>query len=152
MVHAYEAAHCTLIGNMISENSKGSIYAEPECLAGGTEPPSPSTTRRQMRRGSILDQEVFITIPPTHKRRTLVLCFDGTGDEFDGDNSNVVNLCSMLKKDDKEKQMVYYQVCRRPRTSAVDFKRLLQVWHRNLFAFASGEYSRNNKNFRGPFS
>jgi hypothetical protein len=42
--------------------------------------------------------------------KLLVLCFDGTGDQFDSDNSNVVQLVSMLKKDDKTKQMVYYQV------------------------------------------
>lgn len=69
-------------------------------------------------------------VPPEHPFRTLVLCFDGTGDQFDADvrslwlllslipqylfsstpqNSNVVALFSMLKKDDREKQMVYYQ-------------------------------------------
>ena len=47
------------------------------------------------------------TPPP----RTLVLCFDGTGDQFDADNSNIVQLVSLLKKDDKTKQLVYYQVC-----------------------------------------
>lgn len=50
------------------------------------------------------------TIPPQHMNRTLVLCFDGTGDQFDADNSNIVQLFSMLKKDDRNKQMVYYQV------------------------------------------
>jgi hypothetical protein len=50
------------------------------------------------------------TIPPTHTNRTLVLCFDGTGDQFDADNSNIVQLVSLLKKDDRSKQMVYYQV------------------------------------------
>lgn len=49
-------------------------------------------------------------IPPTHTNRTLVLCFDGTGDQFDADNSNIVKLVSLLKKDDSSKQMVYYQV------------------------------------------
>lgn len=49
------------------------------------------------------------TIPPVHDHRTLVLCFDGTGDQFDADNSNIVQLFSLLKKDDKTKQMVYYQ-------------------------------------------
>ncbi|KIK60797.1 hypothetical protein GYMLUDRAFT_200122 [Collybiopsis luxurians FD-317 M1] len=44
-----------------------------------------------------------------YKHRTLVLCFDGTGEQFDDDNSNVVNLFSMLKKDDPEQQLVYYQ-------------------------------------------
>ena len=28
-----------------------------------------------------------------------------------GQNSNVIELFSMLKKDDQTKQMVYYQVC-----------------------------------------
>ncbi|KNZ77730.1 hypothetical protein J132_04157 [Termitomyces sp. J132] len=51
------------------------------------------------------------SIPPTtpEKARTLVLCFDGTGDQFDSDNSNIVQFFSMLKKDDRTKQMVYYQ-------------------------------------------
>ncbi|KAH9929779.1 uncharacterized protein B0H18DRAFT_996238 [Fomitopsis serialis] len=50
-------------------------------------------------------------IPPTSKRlpRTLVLCFDGTGDQFDTDNSNVILFFSMLMKDNPEEQMVYYQ-------------------------------------------
>ncbi|CAL1708268.1 unnamed protein product [Somion occarium] len=50
-------------------------------------------------------------IPPTNvlRPRTLVLCFDGTGDQFDNDNSNVVQLFSLLQKDDHRQQMVYYQ-------------------------------------------
>ncbi|KAF9256077.1 hypothetical protein L218DRAFT_837569, partial [Marasmius fiardii PR-910] len=48
-------------------------------------------------------------IPPEHPYRTLVLCFDGTGDQFDSDNSNIVEFFSLLKKDDRSKQMVYYQ-------------------------------------------
>ncbi|KAI0658453.1 hypothetical protein C8Q70DRAFT_917453 [Cubamyces menziesii] len=48
-------------------------------------------------------------IPPFHPARTLVLCFDGTGDQFNTDNSNVVTLFSLLKKDDRREQMVYYQ-------------------------------------------
>jgi uncharacterized protein (DUF2235 family) len=38
-----------------------------------------------------------------------VLCFDGTGDQFDEDNSNIVQFFSMLSKDDPSQQMVYYQ-------------------------------------------
>ncbi|KAG5636745.1 hypothetical protein H0H81_007003 [Sphagnurus paluster] len=49
------------------------------------------------------------SIPPTSPVRTLVVCFDGTGDQFDSDNSNIVQLVTMLKKDDRDKQMVYYQ-------------------------------------------
>jgi hypothetical protein len=65
--------------------------------------------------------------PDRRRRRTLILCFDGTGDSFDDDNSNVVQLISMLKKDNTNEvgvlapialliflspsqQMVYYQV------------------------------------------
>ncbi|THH20515.1 hypothetical protein EW146_g858 [Bondarzewia mesenterica] len=48
-------------------------------------------------------------IPASHAYRTLVLCFDGTGDQFDADNSNIVSLFSMLKKDDRSQQIVYYQ-------------------------------------------
>ncbi|KAI0829014.1 hypothetical protein BC628DRAFT_1417379 [Trametes gibbosa] len=48
-------------------------------------------------------------VPPFHPARTLVLCFDGTGDQFNTDNSNVVKFFSMLKKDDRREQMVYYQ-------------------------------------------
>ncbi|KAJ2913955.1 hypothetical protein MD484_g6460, partial [Candolleomyces efflorescens] len=41
-------------------------------------------------------------IPPSHQHRTLVLCFDGTGDQFDDDNSNVEQFVSLLKKDDRK--------------------------------------------------
>ncbi|KAH9932123.1 uncharacterized protein BXZ73DRAFT_101498 [Epithele typhae] len=46
-------------------------------------------------------------IPPYHPLapRTLVLCFDGTGDQFDSDNSNVVKFFSLLKRDDRREQM-----------------------------------------------
>lgn len=45
----------------------------------------------------------------TQNRRIFVLCFDGTGDQFDADNTNIVQFCSALKKDDASQQMVYYQ-------------------------------------------
>ncbi|KDQ53573.1 hypothetical protein JAAARDRAFT_61279 [Jaapia argillacea MUCL 33604] len=50
-------------------------------------------------------------IPKDEERhgRTLVLCFDGTGDQFDESNSNIVELVAMLRKDDRHKQLVYYQ-------------------------------------------
>ena len=55
-----------------------------------------------------------VAIPPRDPSepdyRTLVLCFDGTGDQFDADNSNIVQLVALLKKSDRSKQMVYYQV------------------------------------------
>ncbi|KAH9957552.1 hypothetical protein BGW80DRAFT_194412 [Lactifluus volemus] len=54
------------------------------------------------------DDTVF---PPRYegRQRTIVLCFDGTGDQFDLDNSNIIQFFSMLKKDDKSQQLVYYQ-------------------------------------------
>ncbi|KAF2752802.1 hypothetical protein EJ05DRAFT_515388 [Pseudovirgaria hyperparasitica] len=41
--------------------------------------------------------------------RTLVICLDGTGDQFDNDNSNVVHFVSCLRKHDPSKQVTYYQ-------------------------------------------
>ncbi|KAJ2923950.1 hypothetical protein H1R20_g13152, partial [Candolleomyces eurysporus] len=41
--------------------------------------------------------------------RTLVLCFDGTSNEYDEDNTNVVKLFALLKKDDFDQQLCYYQ-------------------------------------------
>jgi uncharacterized protein (DUF2235 family) len=49
------------------------------------------------------------SIPTSHPYRTLVVCFDGTGDQFDTDNSNIVEFFGLLKKDDPNKQLVYYQ-------------------------------------------
>ncbi|KEP54693.1 DUF2235 domain protein [Rhizoctonia solani 123E] len=43
------------------------------------------------------------------KPRTLVLCFDGTTNIYDNTNTNVVKLFSLLKRDNREEQMVYYQ-------------------------------------------
>ena len=70
----------------------------------------------QLGRGSLKETSlpVPVTIPPRDPSepdyRTLVLCFDGTGDQFDADNSNIVQLVALLKKSDRSKQMVYYQV------------------------------------------
>lgn len=41
--------------------------------------------------------------------RTLVLCFDGTAAQFDSDNTNVVKLFGLLRKDEMDKQRCYYQ-------------------------------------------
>jgi hypothetical protein len=45
------------------------------------------------------------------ENRTLVLCFDGTGDSFDNDNSNVVQLVSMLRKDNPAKVRLFASAC-----------------------------------------
>ncbi|KAG8864649.1 hypothetical protein FRB96_005153 [Tulasnella sp. 330] len=41
--------------------------------------------------------------------RTLILCFDGTTNEFGTDNTNVIKFFQLLKKDDPGTQLVYYQ-------------------------------------------
>ncbi|KAF8481786.1 hypothetical protein DFH94DRAFT_691438 [Russula ochroleuca] len=43
------------------------------------------------------------------KPRTLVLCFDGTADEYSTNVTNVVKLYSLLRKDKVEDQLCYYQ-------------------------------------------
>jgi hypothetical protein len=77
-----------------------------------TVPESPHTQHPTRREGTLDPRSMPPVIPPTHEHRTLVLCFDGTGDQFDADNSNIVQLVSLLKKNDANKQMVYYQVIR----------------------------------------
>ncbi|KAF5358617.1 hypothetical protein D9758_007672 [Tetrapyrgos nigripes] len=79
--------------------------------------PASSSFEKQATRGMSTDSngwgsdygEDRTCIPPKHPYRTLVLCFDGTGDQFDQDNSNIVSFFRMLKKDDRYQQMVYYQ-------------------------------------------
>jgi uncharacterized protein (DUF2235 family) len=41
--------------------------------------------------------------------RTIIICLDGTGDQFDNDNSNIVHFISCLKKHSPEQQVTYYQ-------------------------------------------
>jgi uncharacterized protein (DUF2235 family) len=41
--------------------------------------------------------------------KTLVLCFDGSSNEYDDCNTNVVKFFSLLKKDDFHEQLCYYQ-------------------------------------------
>ncbi|KAF5390603.1 hypothetical protein D9757_002578 [Collybiopsis confluens] len=71
--------------------------------------PTPFYRQRPPRESHGSSSRFPTTIPPDHEHRTLILCFDGTGDQFDADNSNIVQLCSLLKKEDRKKQMVYYQ-------------------------------------------
>ncbi|KZV71102.1 hypothetical protein PENSPDRAFT_418968 [Peniophora sp. CONT] len=58
-----------------------------------------------------------VAIPPTpkdslglaRKPRTIVLCFDGTSNEYGTENTNVVKFYSLLKKDRTNEQICYYQ-------------------------------------------
>ncbi|KAF8330873.1 uncharacterized protein EI90DRAFT_3016691 [Cantharellus anzutake] len=55
----------------------------------------------------ITDEEELET-PKVHLGRTLILCFDGTANEYDDTNTNIVRLFSCLEKS-HPKQLVYYQ-------------------------------------------
>ncbi|KAJ6585425.1 hypothetical protein B0H19DRAFT_1109618 [Mycena capillaripes] len=46
---------------------------------------------------------------PQATARTLVLCFDGTSEQYDGYDTNPVKLFALLKKDDFREQLCYYQ-------------------------------------------
>ncbi|KAJ2917307.1 hypothetical protein MD484_g3094, partial [Candolleomyces efflorescens] len=90
-------------------------------------------------------------IPPTHQRRTLIVCFDGTGDQFDADNSNVVQFVSLLKKDDRNKQLVYYQILDTMLAGSINahimggYKFLMQNYvpgdQISIFGFSRGAYT-----------
>ncbi|KAG9076960.1 hypothetical protein FS749_011201, partial [Ceratobasidium sp. UAMH 11750] len=49
------------------------------------------------------------TKEPPPPVRSLVLCFDGTSNQFSNQNTNVVKLMELLKKNDPDRQLVYYQ-------------------------------------------
>ncbi|KAF7289945.1 hypothetical protein MIND_01369700 [Mycena indigotica] len=80
-------------------------------------PPAASTVFPHRQETILVDQRDILPpptsayIPPSsdNQHRNLILCFDGTGDQFDADNSNIVQLMSVLQKNDKSKQLVYYQ-------------------------------------------
>ncbi|THH27339.1 hypothetical protein EUX98_g6851 [Antrodiella citrinella] len=92
--------------NMSGSSSGGTLF---EYL----EPSHPSTSKPHHSRKHSWSEESRIWMsankPGTKRGRTLILCFDGTGDQFDSDNSNVVQLVAALRKDDTTKQLVYYQ-------------------------------------------
>nr|GAT46931.1 predicted protein [Mycena chlorophos] len=97
--HNRSATEATLLGSTLSANGAGNG------VSGLPTTSSPTTESSQLLDNSAVNG----VIPPSHPFRTLVLCFDGTGDQFDGDNSNIVQFFSMLLKKDRSKQMVYYQ-------------------------------------------
>jgi hypothetical protein len=88
----------------------------------------------------------------TKKPRTIVLCFDGTAGEYSGNvsnmfsrlqyscnppfvlqNTNVVKFVSLLKKDDFNEQLCYYQV-RQVSVVLTLFPAISHVlaWHRDM--------------------
>ncbi|KAH9055196.1 hypothetical protein EDB87DRAFT_1688477 [Lactarius vividus] len=96
--------------------------------------------------GSTFTRGSTLTLPYP-SQRTLVLCFDGTGDQFDADNTNIVQFCSTLKKDDKNQQMVYYQcgLWTYPLLHAGGYEFLMENYRGNdkicIFGFSRGAYT-----------
>ncbi|KAF8625955.1 hypothetical protein AX17_006680 [Amanita inopinata Kibby_2008] len=91
----------------LPDNDGSPQVMSPQEDPGSFSKPPPVRREKPMSSGTMP-----LYIPHEHRgtsTRMLILCFDGTGDQFDADNSNIVQLVSMLKKDDKTKQMVYYQ-------------------------------------------
>ncbi|CAE6367659.1 unnamed protein product, partial [Rhizoctonia solani] len=48
-------------------------------------------------------------VKPSRSKRSIILCFDGTSNKFSNQNTNVIKLVELLKKNDPSEQMVYYQ-------------------------------------------
>ena len=67
----------------------------------------------------------------TRKPRTLVLCFDGTAEQYNPRVTNVVKLYSLLAKDEVADQLCYYQVSA-PRFTASDASYVFVGWNRNI--------------------
>jgi hypothetical protein len=89
-----------------------SVFSGPASTITSTCPQQSPDDLTQLRcERSTLDDR-FVSIPPVGptRKRTLVLCFDGTGEHFNANNSNIVKFVSLLKKEDNSQQMVYYQV------------------------------------------
>ncbi|KAJ7206376.1 hypothetical protein GGX14DRAFT_568347 [Mycena pura] len=114
--HAQEATAATLVdcaltsapASLRSDSSGTAVVESPVPTATSAVFPTLATTTPQL-----VDQREAraprVYVPPVNDCRCLILCFDGTGDQFDADNSNIVQLMSALRKDDRTKQMVYYQ-------------------------------------------
>jgi hypothetical protein len=79
----------------------------PDASLPATEPAEPPPRVPTTIQG-LIDSQALPIAPSGKKARTLVVCLDGTGDKFDNDNSNVVQLMACLKKDDPY-QLTYYQ-------------------------------------------
>ncbi|TFK40588.1 hypothetical protein BDQ12DRAFT_601197 [Crucibulum laeve] len=72
--------------------------------------PTTSIAEESVKKAASTTPVPTTTEPPAvpERRRTLILCFDGTGNKF-GENSNVVRFFQALKKDNAEEQLGYYQ-------------------------------------------
>ncbi|KZO94582.1 hypothetical protein CALVIDRAFT_206627 [Calocera viscosa TUFC12733] len=94
------------------------VYNMPAHTSRQTQVPE-SLETDAARASTLVEEALLLTSSPTiddspplslprHPKR-LILCFDGTCNLFDATNTNVVRLVSYLRKDDVERQQVYYQ-------------------------------------------
>jgi hypothetical protein len=113
--HVLEPTSDTLVDSFEYESSKRpSLLSDSEgsnaTAVEFTASPEPTALHFFEERDQRDARPPLTFVPPKSDHRCLILCFDGTGDQFDADNSNIVQLVSALKKDDRKQQMVYYQV------------------------------------------
>lgn len=108
------AEHDADLGNghlrLVSSISAADTVVNHDGMENTASPQSSTFVTSPVQLPGTSHMETPTTIPPEHPFRTLICLFDGTGDAFDADNSNIVQLASILKKDDRSKQMIYYQV------------------------------------------
>ncbi|EUC61649.1 DUF2235 domain protein [Rhizoctonia solani AG-3 Rhs1AP] len=101
------------ISELLNPSSPFCVYPpEPRVRISPQEFTSPPEPRSRHARPQPSSKTSFPqVIPPEGSKRcrTLVLCFDGTGDQYDQDNSNIVQFIHLLNKDNPDNQMVYYQ-------------------------------------------
>jgi hypothetical protein len=74
------------------------------------------------------------SIKSTDHGRTAIICLDGTGDQFDNDNSNVVHFISCLRKHTPGQQVTYARF----QTSASSEHRL--IVHLRYYQSGIGTY------------
>ncbi|KAB5593236.1 hypothetical protein CTheo_3318 [Ceratobasidium theobromae] len=59
---------------------------------------------------AFLGHPSILIMPPKSKSgRTLILCFDGTSNRYNTDNTNVVKLVSLFDNSSPDRQLIYYQ-------------------------------------------
>ncbi|KAJ7506925.1 hypothetical protein B0H11DRAFT_1973404 [Mycena galericulata] len=105
--HVLEATADTIVER--ADSSGRPSFRSDMTAVEGTASPLPGTPRFLEEKDQREAHPPLVSVPPYNQHRCLILCFDGTGDQFDADNSNIVQLVSALKKDDRTKQMIYYQ-------------------------------------------